>query len=225
MMRRSPISSASTQLGASLIFALMVLVMLSLAAVGLVRSVNTGSLIAGNLSFKRDTTLAASAAAEQAITWLQTQAAAGGTILDNDDVANAYFASARDDLDVTGSSTSATVPMQVVNWDGSCQGLPSSSYASCSVIPLVGNLVNGNRVQWVITRMCDFDGVMGPANPKGSNLCSKPATQFLTDTPEKGELGSSKRLIPIIATPYYRIVTRVTGTRNTVSYIETVIHF
>ena len=224
-MKNSNISSASTQRGASLIFALMVLVVLSLAAVGLIRSVNTGALIAGNLSFKRDTTLSGSAAAEQAISWLQTQASAGGTILDNDIPASAYFASAKDDLDVTGTSTSATLPMQVVNWDGNCQGLPSSSYSSCNVIPVVGTPVNGNQVQWIITRMCDFDGVMGPANPKGTNLCSKPATQWLSEAPEKGEIGSGRRLTPIISTPYYRIVTRVSGTRNTVSYIETVIHF
>lgn len=218
-------AARGTQQGASLIFALMVLVMLSLAAVGLVRSVNTGTLIAGNLSFKRDATVGATAAAEQAITWLQTQAAAGSNALDFDIPASAYFAAAKDGMDPTGNITSASRPLQVVNWDGNCLGLASSSYSTCDVIPFVGTPVNGNRVQWVITRMCDFDGVMGPANPKGENLCSKPETEWLTDTPDKGALTSGKRLTPIIATPFYRIITRVEGARNTVSYVETVVHF
>jgi type IV pilus assembly protein PilX len=226
MMKISNISFARGQQGASLIFALMALVVLSLAAVGLVRSVNTGALIAGNLSFKRDTTLSGPAAAEQAIAWLQTQALAGTATLDYDDPTNAYFASAKDDMDPTGTSTSAARPLQVVNWDGNCLGLATSTYSSCDVIPIVGQPVNGNRVQWVITRMCDFAGPMGPNPPPlGNNLCSKPKTQWLTSAPEKGELGQGKRLTPVIATPYYRIITRIEGARNTVSYIETIIHF
>jgi len=225
MMSSRAQATPGTQQGATLIFALMVLVVLSLAAVGLVRSVNTGTLIAGNLSFKRDTTVGATAAAEQAIAWLQTQANTSSTALDSDVPAAAYFASAKDGMDPTGNTTSALRPLQIVNWDGHCQGLASSAYATCDVIPFVGNPVNGNRVQWVITRLCDFDGVMGPANPKGENLCAKPQTEWLTDAPEKGALGAGKRLMPIIATPYYRIITRVEGARNTVSYVETVIHF
>ena len=227
MMKISPISFARGQRGASLIYALMALVVLSVGAVGLVRSVNTGSLIAGNLSFKRDATLSGPAAAEQAITWLQNQALAGTATLDNDDIPNAYFASAKDNMDVTGTVTSAARPMQVVNWDGNCLGLASGSYSACDVIPIVGQPVNGNRVQWVITRMCDFAGPMGVNPPPiGNNLCSKPKTQWLTVAPEKGELQTGgPRLKPIIATPYYRIVTRIEGARNTVSYIETIVHF
>lgn len=223
-MKSIHLPSPHRQQGTSLVFALMALVVLSLAAVGLVRSVNTGALIAGNLSFKRDTTLSATAAAEQAITWLQAQAAVASA-LDADNPAAAYFASAKDGLDVTGSSTSAGRPMQVVNWDGRCQGLPSASFSSCDVIPFVGTAVNGNRVQWIITRLCDFDGVMGPANPKGSNLCSKPASEKLSGAIERGQLTGGKRLTPVIATPYYRIVTRVEGPRNTVSFVETIVHF
>lgn len=216
-------SSPQRQQGSSLIFALMALVVLSLAAVGLVRSVNTGALIAGNLSFKRDATMGAASAAEQAMAWLNTKAASGSA-LDNDDLAAAYFASAKDNLDMTGNTTSAGHPMQVVNWDGNCQGLPSSSYSSCDVIPFVGAPVNGNRVQWVITRLCDFDGPY-PANPKGTNLCAKPPNLTGTGVMDRGMLTGGTRLVPYMSTPYYRIVTRIEGARNTVSYVETVVHF
>jgi type IV pilus assembly protein PilX len=226
MMKISNISFTRNQQGASLIYALMALVVLSLAAVGLVRSVNTGALIAGNLGFKRDTTLSGPAAAEQAIAWLQAKALAGPATLDADDTPNAYFGSARDDMDVTGTATSAARPMQVVNWDGNCLGLAPGSYSSCDVIPFVGTPVNGNRVQWIITRMCDYPLPMGPnPAPIYMNNCSKPKTQWLAIAPEKGELGQGKRLTPVIATPYYRIVTRLEGARNTVSYIETIVHF
>lgn len=212
------------QQGSSLIFALMALVVLSLAAVGLVRSVNTGALIAGNLSFKRDATLSAASAAEQAMQWLQGKVAAGATALDNDDAAAGYFASARDNLDVTGNSTSASRPMAVVNWDGNCQGLPSSNYTACNVVPFTGTSVNGNRVQWIITRLCDFAGPY-PANPNGTNLCARPPATAAGQSSDKGALSTSARLTPAQTTPYYRIVTRVEGPRNTVSYVETIVHF
>ena len=217
-------ATPGTQRGASLIFALMVLVVLSLAAVGLVRSVNTGTLIAGNLSFKRDATVGATAAAEQAVAWLQTQAAITAA-LDNDAPAAAYFASAKDGMDPTGNTTTALRPLQLVNWDGNCQGMASSTYATCDVIPFVRNPVNGQRVQWVITRLCDFYGPMGPANPKGENLCSKPQATSTTGAEEKGKLTMGTRMIPLVATPFYRIITRVEGARNTVSYVETIVHF
>lgn len=224
MMKGRHNSSSQAQQGSSLVFALLALVVLSLAAVGLVRSVNTGALIAGNLSFKRDATLSAASAAEQAMAWLNAKALSGPTALDNDDLAAAFFASAKDNLDMTGNTTSSARPMQVVNWDGNCQGLPSSSYSSCDVIPFVGTPVNGNRVQWVITRLCDFDGPY-PTNPKGTNLCAKPPNQTGTGVFDRGGLTGGTRLVPYMATPYYRIVARIEGARNTVSYVETIVHF
>lgn len=223
-MMSEPDSSPQRQQGSALVFALLALAVLSLAAVGLVRSVNTGALIAGNLSFKRDATLSAASAAEQATAWLNAKALSGPTALDNDDLTGAYFASAKDNLDVTGSTTSAARPMQVVNWDGSCQGLSSSSYSSCDVIPFVGTPVNGNRVQWVITRLCDYAGPY-PTNPNGTNLCAKPPSAMGVGTMDRGMLPTGTRLLPYMATPYYRIVTRVEGARNTVSYVETIVHF
>lgn len=224
-MKTAHIFTAHRQQGSALIFALMGLVILSLAAVGLVRSVNTGALIAGNLSFKRDTTLSAASGAEQAMNWLQGQLAAGGAAALNDNKAEfAYFASAMDSLDVTGNLTSATRRLQVVNWDGRCQGLSSSSYSSCNVVPYVSpTKVNGNRVQWVITRLCDFDGPY-PANPKGVNFCTRSPNSSTTAARDKGRL-TGTRIVTNVSTPYYRIVTRVEGPRNTVSYVETIVHF
>ncbi len=52
------------QRGVSLVFALMALVVISLGAVAIVRSVDTGALVIGNLGFKQDATSAAAQAAE-----------------------------------------------------------------------------------------------------------------------------------------------------------------
>lgn len=54
--------SANFSAGASLMMALVVLVIMSVAAISLVRSVNTGKMIASNLAFRQAAALASDAA-------------------------------------------------------------------------------------------------------------------------------------------------------------------
>lgn len=218
-MHRRPLNPTSLrQRGISLLFALMALVVIGFAAVALTRSVDTGTLIMGNLSFKNDTLVASSAGAEQAVTWLQANI--NSTALDADQTASGYYASSRDQLDPTGGKTSATDKRPLVNWDGTCQGAAAGTYENCEVLPFTGTAVNGNKVQWVITRLCDTTGV-----PGGSNLCIRPATATTSTTSERGELTSGGRISSAVASPFYRIIVRIEGPRNTVSYTETLLHF
>lgn len=206
------------QRGISLLFALMALVILGFGAVALTRSVDTGTLIMGNLSFKQDAVVASSRGAEEALTWLQANAS--GTTLNNNDVARGYYASSIDQLDPTGTRTSASHKLPLVNWDGACNGVSSSNYEHCDVLPFRGTDVNGNRVQWVITRLCD---AVGP--PSGTNLCARPASAPTATASERGELNPGGRIGRGIASPYYRVIVRVQGPRNTVSYTESLVHF
>lgn len=223
MTMRSPSSLLARSLrrgqrGISLLFALMSLVILGFAAVALTRSVDTGTLIMGNLAFKQDAVLASSSGAEEAMTWLKANI--NSAALNADDLAHGYYASSKDLLDVTGAKTSATNKLAVVDWMGNCGGLDSASYDSCSVLPFTGTSVNGNQIQWVITRLCD---TTGPAS--GSNLCVRPATTSTSTANERGELTAGGRISAGIASPYYRIVVRAEGPRNTVSFTETLVHF
>ncbi len=212
----------SAQRGISLLFALMALVILGFGAVALTRSVDTGTLIMGNLAFKQDTLAASSSGAEMAISWLQTQLSTPATAAAlNNNVANhGYYARATDKLDVTGSRTNAANKLPVVNWDGNCNGLPSSAYDSCEAPYSEAATVNGNRVQWLITRLCDQEGA-----PTGTNLCLRPAAASTSTAVERGELQPGGRITSGIAGPYYRIIVRITGPRNTVSFTESLVHF
>ena len=58
--------------GAVLVVAIIVMVVMMLASIALVRSVDTGNLIAGNLAFQRSATHSADAAVEAAIAWLES---------------------------------------------------------------------------------------------------------------------------------------------------------
>jgi Tfp pilus assembly protein PilX len=207
------------QRGISLLFALMALVILAFAAVALTRSVDTGTLIMGNLSFKQDAVMASSSGAEQAIGWLQNNA--NNALLDSDHNDLGYYASSLDALDPTGGTTSANRPLALVNWDGNnCAGLASATYTNCATLPFTGTAVSGNQVQWVITRLCKTSGAAS-----GANLCVRPAATSNSTAVERGELNPGGRISGAVPGPYYRVIVRVQGARNTVSYTESLVHF
>ena len=201
----------SLQRGVTLLFALMSLVILGFAAVALTRSVDTGALIMGNLGFKQDTVLSGSSGAEQAIAWLQANMS--GSALDSNIPASGYYADSRDKLDPTGGRTTAANPLPQVNWDGTCSVL-------CDVTPFTGAVVNGNKIQWVITRLCLTAGAAA-----GANLCARPPNVSTSGAKERGELMAGGRINSTVPGPYYRIIVRIEGPRNTVSYTESLVHF
>ncbi|MDB5861870.1 MAG: type pilus assembly protein PilX [Ramlibacter sp.] len=212
-------ASRRAQRGISLLFSLMALVILGFGAVALTRSVDTGTLIMGNLAMKQDTLSASSAGSEQAIGWLQTNAS--GTTLDANNSARGYYASSIDKLDPTGNRSSAANKLALVNWDGDCNGAATGSYDTCDTLPYTGSNINGNKVQWVITRLC----AQANAPPSGANLCVRPATTATSTALDRGELNPGGRISAGIAGPYYRVIVRIEGPRNTVSYTESLVHF
>lgn len=205
------------QRGVSMLFTLMAMVILGFGAVALTRSVDTGTLIMGNLSFRQDAVMSSSSGAEQAIAWLVANQA--GITLNADIPLQGYYASAIEYLDPTATRTTTANPLPIVDWDGSCMGMVAGTYSTCTIKPVDGTAVNNNRVQWVITRLCDSIGV-----PAGTNMCIRPAVAATNNVRDRGEL-NGPRLTQGIAGPYYRIIVRVVGPRNTVSYTESLIHF
>jgi hypothetical protein len=218
ILRRS--TSRAAQRGVSLLFALMALVILGFGAVALTRSVDTGTLILGNLAFKQDTIAASSRATEEALVWLAANA--GGNTLNGNLAASGYYASSIDTLDPTGNHNRNEDGKRLpqVNWDGACNGLALGTYGTCDTLPFTGTTVNGNKVQWVITRLCDSTGA-----PTATNRCVRPAAASTSTALDRGELNPGGRISTGIAGPYYRVIVRVEGPRNTVSYTESLVHF
>lgn len=212
--------SAGRQLqrGISLVFALMALVVISLAAVALVRSVDTSSLVIGNLGFKQDATAAASQAAEQAIAYLN---AATATTLQADQAAAGYYASSLDSLDVTGQGYPPSKSRAVVDWTGdSCSLYPSGGYGNCmAASPEVSLNGGNNKARYIITRLCATVGA--PA----SSDCATPVGSALTGGGNKGttDYKTGKVQVTVNNAQYYRIVVRATSARGTVSFTETMV--
>lgn len=206
--------------GMSLLFALIALVVLSLAAMALVRSVDTGALVIGNLGFKQDATTSSDQGAEQAITWLSANI--NGTVLDNN-AAQGYSASSIDQLDPTGNNASVTA-RSVIDWKGDgCSSYPSGTYIGGCLQPSAGAAVNGNAVQYFITRLCPGTG---PANSSGNDCSSPLGTDGQASGRGKFDYRKYDRFLPTGGGgAYFRVVVRTVGGRNAVSFTETIVHF
>ncbi len=211
--QRPPNRQPKSQHGLVLVIALIVLIGMTLAAIALVRSVDTGNVVAGNLAFKRGATHAADAGIEAAITYLIPRASSAD--LQNDIPAFGYYATSQDTLDRTGSRN-GTVR---VDWDGNnCSGMGASTCVAASDAIIDDT---GNTIRYIIHRLCQSTGDFNDV----TNSCVTYTAAGNVST-KRGELkyGDNVRF-GSAPTPYYRITARAKGPRNTVSFVETIVHF
>lgn len=205
-------------LGIALPVVMVALLLMSIAAIGLVRMVDTGNLIVGNLAFKQAATSATDRGAERAIAYVRDRL--GGSTLYLDRAEDGYYASSLGELDIGGKSTATS--RALVDWnDDNCAYATSGTYSACKRAAIAeGN--NGYESRYIIARMCKTTG-----DPNSStNNCAKPVSTAGAGSPKRGELkyGEDKRFEGT-AGPYFRIVVRTEGPRNTVSFTETYVHF
>lgn len=201
----------------ALIFALLALVALTLGAVALIRSVDSGVLALGNMSYKQTGVSTGAKGAETAIAWLQANLA--GTALENDLPAQGYYASSLDALDVTGRTVGTATPMAQVDWDSdTCHGIGGVVCFRPSPATTVGD----ETVRYVITRLCANAGTSA-----SGNSCAVPVVGANALASGRGDPNYNRYLRAGGATysAYYRIITRTAGPRGTLSYTETLVHF
>lgn len=214
---------AARQRGVSLLYALCALAALTLGAVALLRSVDTGMLVMGNLGFKRDAVAAGSSGAERAIAWLRDS---GAAILEADAPAQGYYAQAYAALDPTGSSVAtAAANLVLVDWEGNSCDVPGRAGRPVVCLsPAAEITVNAsNRVRYVITRLCELPG---PDTDPATN-CVRALSASATQSSQRGGLryqGGGRFDKEAVGTTY-RILTRTVGVRGTVAYTETLVHF
>ncbi|WP_399680918.1 hypothetical protein [Xenophilus sp.] len=221
------------QRGVSLIFALIALVSLALATLALVRSIDSGALVLGNVGFKQDATVAADQASREAVAWLKTNVAS----LEEDIAASGYYASTKelnaDDrttpVDVTGQQYVGNAARKLIDWgsgssdpDRECRYAPTGSYASCTLKSASGGTVNGNELRYTIFRLCSKPG---SASDTVNNNCAKPLGSTGGASGRGALAYGSHARFEAPSGPYYRIVVRARGARNTVSFTETIVSF
>src|SRR5205085_9046646 len=89
------------QSGVVLLIALIVLVAMTLAGIGMLRSIDTGTLVAGNIGFRQATVATGDSGIELARTWLLNNI----NSLNADQPSAGYYSTRQDSLDMTGNKT------------------------------------------------------------------------------------------------------------------------
>ena len=230
---RSSPARIARQRGVALFFSLICLAAIMMAAVILVRSVDTSTLIAGNLAFQQSATRSGDGGTEQAILDLfAIQScclnAAKNVLLDpshsfNQDtptdpgtgkVYQNYYASLDPSICLTGTCTGTppanpTNRVAYVNFD----------WTTAATLPADAT---GNTVQYVIQRMCRTSGVSASTadclysgatlDNNGQNI---PLPQDVCNGPGCPAAGQ---------TPEIRVTSKITGPKNTVSYVQAIIY-
>ena len=202
--------------GLSLIVVLLALVILSFAAIALLRSSDTGTLVAGNIAFQRTALAAGDAGTEAAIAWLVANS--DGAVLHEDDSANGYYATTADSCDLTGSRTPGDANDDV-NWSDDV------SAADCNMVAFTAapaDVVAGFTVRYVVNRVCNAAG--DPNSLVAEDGVTPMACSRLGGGVSEGSTrgGPSYGNLPLTgeSQTYYRITTRIDGPRNTVRYTQ-----
>lgn len=191
------------QRGVILVITLIVLVAMTLAGISMMRTVDTSSIIAGNLAFKQSATTSGDAGVEAAIVWL---GANSGT-LEQDSEANGYYATSQDSLDLTGNKTP----------DEASDNLDWTSAEAVTTLPMDAA---GNVVAYIVHRICDNTG------PLDSKTCA------VEQSAQGGNSqGAGRQMLTYQAGSwssvanrgFYRITARISGPRNNTSYVQAII--
>lgn len=211
-----PIGRPAHQRGVVLMIALIVLVVMTIGALALVRSVDTTNLIAGNLAFQQAATRAAEAGTEDAIrTVLESLVP---TALYVDDLTRAYVAS----TPASGNPASwdaywrTTINPNPVSIPVAAKTCVDRTCTLPTVIPPGAAGGAGYTVSYTIQRLCQTSG-----DPK---LVTTGCASGTRKIPLEGEdIRPNAPQFLQLTQYYYRITTRVVGPRNTTSYIQTIV--
>jgi len=192
--------------GVVMLVALIVLVVMTMAGLAMMRSMDTSTMIAGNMAFKQAATHSADTGVESAIAWLEQNNAVNN--LDAAIKSAGYSAS---------SGSNADYPLDEVFWKkleaaGVCH---LNKYGQGCVTNPEAN-ASGNKISYMIQRLCQTTGDRNGAR------CAAVAGTVSSSGQNEG--AGEERLEGGFALVYYRVTVRVEGPRNSVSYVQSIVY-
>ena len=196
------------QRGVTLFIALIVLVAMTMAAVAMMRSVDTATVVAGNIGFRQSAVNAADQGVQAAYAWLGANV--GGAGISSDNAPSGYFSS-------VGAGEAPDWYTNSASW--------ASAFNLALSCPATGSTTTdcaGNTVSYVIHRMCPVANCAPNATCAGvTNVCG----QTLSSTAVSGE-GVEQGAANFFTTPpatHYRVTVRSTGPRASIAYVQTML--
>lgn len=181
--------------------ALIAVVLMSLAAVGLMRTVHTNTIVVGNLAFRQAAMAMASSAVEKAIYDMYPPSATIPDLRDSFPARN-YFASRQPGENAQGIPAA----LQGAN--------PPPAYpAGAQVITDPNDPTGQTQARYIIERMCL--PTIPPTTEALARYC-----EMIPPKQSAGTTGNIPIGINVPDVPYYRMTVRVDGPNNSVSFSQ-----
>lgn len=194
------------QRGTMLIIALIVLVAMTLVGIATMRSVDTASLVAGNIAFKQSSIGGADQGLQAAYTWLTNNAPGGSAKAPG----NMFL------TDHTGFGYFSAVPTIEPDWT------QNSSWTSEFKLNNGNPDAAGNVVSYLIHRMCPVPNCAPNTTCLGvPNTCGSTPDE-LTFTGEGSDQSKAQTYTKPPAI-HYRLTARALGPRNSVTVVQTMV--
>lgn len=201
------LSPQHRQSGFVMIIALIALAIMSIAAIGLMRTTSSSASIAGNLAFEQAAATSADQAVEAAVTWLENNS--GQTSSSTASTCSTGTSVLACDQTSHGYAATRTDPSSTQSWSQLWTQLVAAGYTAIQL----SQDSSGNTAAYLIQRMCASAG-----DASSSNGCSSSPMAANTGSSKKsGSTQSSSSQV------YYRITVKVSGPRNTVSFTQAMV--
>lgn len=185
--------------GVVLMVALIALVALTLAGIALVRSVDTGNVVAGNMAFRAAALHHTDIGVEAAFVALPNIVATSKDA----NIANQYYA-LRQPVDSRGVPNPSGL-----NWANVPCRNSANTTVDCST--------QDYQVKYIIDRLCE-------QQMSGSTIVTDVQNYCFADlgSGKGGSKGSFGTVFSSVDAIYYRVTVQVTGPRNTTAYVQAV---
>jgi type IV pilus assembly protein PilX len=221
-LTRGALRPRPRQRGIVLIIALMVMVAMSLAAIALIRSVDTTTAVIGNLAFRQASILPANYAIEDAAAALFANAnqnnAAWIPDIRVDTAAWNYYAT-----HPPAAASAIPAGCAAANWDDK-YGVPCPLQTQANVAVLALNHppwtdAAGNTVTYLIERMCNPNAPVIPADFSAAGTWC----DMMKPKQAPGATINDPMVALLLPQPFYRVTVRVDGPKNTVSFAQAIL--
>jgi type IV pilus assembly protein PilX len=217
-------TSILKQQGVVLFFALLALAVMSIAAVALIRSVDTNALVSGNLVYRQSANMTTNVVLEGITEYIAKNVSLEVSTTHHPQLG--YYANCSQFDTNPDAQICDGKQLTSFTWDDSNSSLvPNQSDGNNEIRD--GMDRQGNQVRFVIERMCNFSN----AEINAGTAATDASRCMMASSPNNGENCSYnlnnkelfRRCISSADSPLYRVTLRIAGPKNTVTYMQSFI--
>jgi len=212
------------QSGIVLFFALLALAVMSIASVALIRSVDTNALLSGNLVFRQSANTTSNVALEGITETIAKSVSLTASTANHPTLG--YYANCSQFDTQPDEQACDGNRLTMVTWDGNNSALvPTQTDGNDEIRNGVDR--QGNEIRYVVERMCNYT----QAELAAGSAVSDASRCMMASSPSNGQKCSHnannrelfRQCVTSSDSPLYRVTLRITGPKNTVTYMQSFI--